>query len=105
MKGHTLSEFIPENKFILYTYDMGDNWEHQIELVREIDEHNEESPYLLEASGQAPPEDVGGVGGYIEFLEIILDPDHPEHEEKKTWAGLWSPELREWDARPRIIDC
>lgn len=105
MTGHKLSEFMPENKFILYTYDMGDNWEHQIELVRVIDEYNAESPYLLEASGQAPPEDVGGVGGYIEFHEKILDPNHPEHEEMKNWAGYWSPQLREWDARPRIIHC
>lgn len=46
---------------ILYTYDMGDSWEHEIEFVRVIDAHDKESPYLLEASGQAPPEDVGGV--------------------------------------------
>lgn len=34
MTGHKLDEFLPKNKFILYTYDMGDNWEHEIELVR-----------------------------------------------------------------------
>jgi hypothetical protein len=34
-----------------------------------------------------PPEDVGGVWGYIEFLEAIRDPEHPEHEEQLEWAG------------------
>ena len=47
--------------------------------MRIIDEHNEESPYLLEASGQTPPEDVGGVGGFIDFREIMLDTGHPEY--------------------------
>ncbi len=104
MDGHRLSEYFPRHKRILYTYDMGDNWEHQIELIRVIDEHSEDSPYLLEANGQTPPEDVGGVGGFIDFREIMLNPDHPEYAETKEWAGYWSPELREWEARPRVID-
>jgi len=71
MKGHTLTEFLPEHKHMLYTYDMGDNWEHAIQLMRVIEEHGKESPYLLEASGQTPPEDVGGVGGFVNFRQII----------------------------------
>lgn len=104
MDGRRLSEYFPQHKRILYTYDMGDNWEHEIELIRIIDEHTEDSPYLLKAIGQAPPEDVGGVGGFIDFREIILNPDHPEYAETKEWAGHWSPELWEWKARPRVID-
>ncbi len=34
MEGHTLSEFLPAHKHIIYTYDMGDSWEHEIQLVR-----------------------------------------------------------------------
>lgn len=103
MGEHMLSEYLPKHNRILYTYDMGDSWEHEIELVRVIDEHDKESPYLLEARGQTPPEDAGGVGGFIGFREIMLDPNHPEYAETKEWAGYWSPELREWDARPRVI--
>lgn len=103
MDGRRLSEYLPKYKRILYTYDMGDSWEHEIELVRIINEHNEESPYLLEASGQTPPEDVGGVGGFIDFRAIMLDPNHPEYAETKEWAGYWSPELREWETRPKVI--
>lgn len=103
MDGHKLSEYMPKHKRILYTYDMGDSWEHEIELVRVVDEYDKESPYLLEASGQTPPEDVGGVGGYIDFREIMLDPNRQEYAETKEWAGYWSPELREWEARPRVI--
>ncbi len=28
-----------------------------------------------------PPEDVGGIEGYEDFLKAIGDPHHPEHEE------------------------
>jgi hypothetical protein len=72
MEGHTLAEFFPEHKHMFYTYDMGDNWEHIIQLVRVIEEYDGELPYLLEANGQTPPEDVGGVGGFISFREIML---------------------------------
>jgi hypothetical protein len=101
--GHTLSEYFPANKRIIYTYDMGDSWEHLITLVRVIDEYDEESPYLLEATGQDPPEDVGGVGGYINFREIMLDPKHEDYPETKEWAGYWQPELRDWQSRPQVI--
>jgi hypothetical protein len=103
MKGHTLSEFFPKYKHMIYTYDMGDNWEHQIQLIRVIEDHDEESPYLLEASGQTPPEDVGGVGGFINFREIMLNPNHPEFEEMKEWAKYWTFELSDWKRRPRLI--
>ena len=33
-----------------------------------------------------PPEDVGGVAGYGEFLKIINDANNPEHESYLEWA-------------------
>ncbi len=103
MKGHTLSEFLTEHKTMIYTYDMGDNWEHEIQLMRVIEEYDQESPYLLEASGQTPPEDVGGVGGYVNFREIILNPSHPEYPEMRAWARYWTTELSGWESCPRVI--
>ena len=100
-----LSEYFPKHSRMIYTYDMGDSWEHVIDLVRVIEECSDETPYLLEASGQTPPEDVGGVPGFIGFREIMLDPNHPDHAETKKWAGYWSPELREWDAKPKVVHC
>ncbi|MBI3979819.1 MAG: plasmid pRiA4b ORF-3 family protein [Chloroflexi bacterium] len=34
-----------------------------------------------------PPEDVGGIYGYAEFLEAIRDPEHPDHDEMLEWVG------------------
>ena len=61
-----------------------------------------ESPYLLEASGKTPPEDVGGVPGYLDFLDIINDPKHPEYSHMKAWAGYWTQELQPWEKHPRV---
>jgi hypothetical protein len=103
MKDHLLSDVFPENKQMVYTYDFGDNWKHEIELVQVIEEYEGELPYLLEAKGQTPPEDVGGVGGFIEFRKIILDKDNPNHEAAKEWVRFWTPELSEWKSRPKVI--
>ena len=35
----------------------------------------------------SPPEDVGGIPGFAEFLKIWINPDDPEHQEMKNWAG------------------
>lgn len=104
MDQHQLSEYLPAYKRMIYVYDLGDYWEHEIELLRVIGDCDHDSPYLVKASGQAPPEDVGGVGGYMRFREIMLDPKNPEYDSMKEWAGYWTPELAAWKARPRRID-
>jgi hypothetical protein len=103
MKGYTLAEVFNENMKMVYTYDFGDNWEHDIELVQVINEYDGELPYLLEAKGQTPPEDVGGIGGFVEFRKIMLDMNDPKYQETKEWSRYWSPELSEWQLRPRVI--
>ena len=82
---------------------MGDCWEHEIRLVRDIGGFDLESPRLLEAAGQAPPEDVGWVSGFLEFRRIMLDPLDPEYARTKEWAGYWKPELDDYSGRPGLI--
>nr|WP_231168578.1 plasmid pRiA4b ORF-3 family protein [Bradyrhizobium sp. 41S5] len=43
-------------------------------------------PFLLEAAGRCPPEDVGGAPGYAEYLDAIGDSTHPEHEHMRRWG-------------------
>ncbi|MDR0946564.1 MAG: plasmid pRiA4b ORF-3 family protein [Ruminococcus sp.] len=64
MNGHKLNEFISKFDRMNYVYDFGDDWIHEIKLIREIENYNEASPRLLEAASQTPPEDVGGQVGY-----------------------------------------
>jgi hypothetical protein len=73
---------------IEYAYDFGDNWQHVLELEDKMPP-SAEADYPLCAGGErsAPPEDVGGVSGYEEFLEALFDPGHEEHEHMKSWVG------------------
>jgi hypothetical protein len=44
--------------------------------------------------GNAPPEDVGGVTGYINYLEIVRNPKHEEYQDTLRWAkGQWYEDL------------
>ena len=71
-----------------YRYDFGDGWLHDI-LVEEILEPSKGVEYPICLAGQraCPPEDVGGVWGYHDFLEAIANPKHEEHESYLEWAG------------------
>jgi Plasmid pRiA4b ORF-3-like protein/Transposase len=56
-------------KTIRYLYDFGDDWQHVIKLERWFENTDTAGmPFLLEASGRCPPEDIGGPGGYAAFL-------------------------------------
>jgi len=104
VKGKKLSEYLYGDRCIKYIYDFGDCWEHDIKLVGKTEHCNLQVPYLIEAEGKTPPEDVGGVGGYLEFLRIISDPKHPEHTYIKEWAGFWREELSEWERKPHVLE-
>ena len=74
-----------------YTYDFGDDWRHEITLK----DSNYSNPDLqsqvicLEGARACPPEDIGGVPGYYNFLEALVDPNHEEHEGYIDWYGGW----------------
>ncbi len=72
----------------LYVYDFGDDWRHDIfiESVRD-GEVDVDYPVLVGGERRCPPEDVGGVPGFMEFLNAALDPLHVEHNEVVTWYG------------------
>lgn len=73
---------------LLYVYDFGDDWRHDIviEAVRD-GEPDVDYPAFVEGERRGPPEDVGGVTGFMEFLEAMLDPLHEEHEAMTRWYG------------------
>jgi hypothetical protein len=73
---------------IVYEYDFGDSWRHEILLEQILPANPDRSyPLCLAGAGACPPEDVGGVGGYEEFLLAIDDPEHEEHDAMLTWVG------------------
>ena len=93
----------------LYTYDMGDNWEHivTVEVVRD-GEAGTKYPRYVEGEHRAPPEDCGGTPGFEAFLDAVTDPRHPEHRDATEWhqgcyGKAFDPdEIDERDAKLRI---
>ena len=75
-------------KKIPYTYDFGDSWDHLVALEKTLQpEAGQKYPVCTAGKRACPPEDCGGPPGYEEFLEILANPDHEEHEERLDWAG------------------
>jgi hypothetical protein len=72
----------------LYTYDFGDNWEHEI-VVENILQPEPQVRYPVCVAGRraCPPEDVGGPWGYGRLIEALSDPSDPEREEYLDWLG------------------
>ncbi len=48
-------------------------------------------PFLLEAVGRCPPEDIGGPLGYREMLDALADPRHARHDELVERYGSFDP--------------
>lgn len=71
---------------IEYEYDFGDGWVHD---VVSLGKAKKDEP-LFHVTGGAmacPPEDCGGIWGYVHLLEALADRKHPEHQDLKSWVG------------------
>lgn len=80
--------FIPANPKAEYSYDFGDDWRHAVVLEEILPRQKDiDYPMCVDGARACPPEDCGGSHGYEDFLEIIMDPDHEEHDSMLEWAG------------------
>jgi Plasmid pRiA4b ORF-3-like protein len=84
----TLQQALGSLKTIRYIYDFGDDWEHKIKLEKTLPFDPEmKHPRCIAGQYACPPEDVGGVDGYIDFLDAIRNPAHEEHASMLEWIG------------------
>ncbi len=83
-----------ENDNVVYEYDFGDGWEHDIVLEQILAvEEDRFYPACIGGRMNCPPEDCGGISGYIKMLSILEQPDHKEYESYITWlGGKFNPE-------------
>ena len=71
-----------------YTYDFGDNWEHQIVVEKRLaPEPGRAYPACLAGERHGPPEDCGGIPGFYNLLEAISDPEHEQHDDLVEWLN------------------
>ena len=81
-----------------YLYDFGDNWEHEVVFEGTLKpESGAKYPLCTGGARACPPDDVGGVWGFEEYLEALADPKHERHEELLDWGGPFDPDA--FDAR------
>ena len=84
--------FCRRGEQIIYTYDLGDRWEHLITLENIFNTPAKRAT-CLDGGGACPPEDCGGVRGFDNFKKSINDPSQAEHMSIREWAGLKKGQL------------
>lgn len=85
----TLGELVDLGARFQYTYDFGDDWEHEI-LVEDLLDPDPDTHYpsLVAAKGACPPEDCGGRWGYADLKQVLADPNDEQHQDMLDWLGL-----------------
>lgn len=83
---------------MIYVYDFGDWWEHQITLEKVLPAARSNTPtQLLKAKGECPPEDIGGIGFYNHLRAVLTDPSHQDHKKfcrkYKIKSGTWDADF------------
>lgn len=98
--GLRISDLVAQHGIKLrmsYEYDFGDGWQH--ELVLETVTESEPKikyPRCVDGERACPPEDVGGVYGFADYVEAITNPNHSGHDDYLEWYGPFDP--AEFDA-------
>jgi hypothetical protein len=90
-----------------YLYDFGDDWHHEVRLIRRVEDGPPAFRELLAGERACPPEDCGGLSGYervAEFVRTGIDPwDDNDDGGLRDWLGGWRPDRFELEvARVRF---
>lgn len=85
-----LNQFVSRAEFrFRYEYDFGDSWLHDLVVEKILPaEKGAQYPVCIAGKRACPPEDVGGVWGYEDFLKVIVNPKDPQYEDMMEWLGV-----------------
>jgi len=84
-----LSHVLLEGHTFLYSYDFGDDWRHEIDVVKVSDAI---APLAcLDGKRACPPEDSGGPYAYADLVEAVRAPKSADPE-YLDWIGDFDPE-------------
>jgi hypothetical protein len=85
--GLTLNDLLRSGVIrFTYTYDLGDNWEHQV-LIERTQPALDAGRYPACVAGRrnCPPEDCGGPWNYADLLAAMADPAYAGHASQRAW--------------------
>ncbi|MDB5391115.1 MAG: lexA, partial [Planctomycetaceae bacterium] len=75
-----------------YEYDFGDSWKHEVMLEKVAQpEPGIRYPRCVDGELACPPEDVGGVYGFVDYVNAMTNSKHPQHDEMLEWHGPFVP--------------
>lgn len=100
-----LDQVAAEGDTLIYEYDFGDSWEHELKIERTF--FAEPAVYYPRCTGGSracPPENCGGPPGYDRLLEVLRNPKHGEYEDMREWiGGDFDPETFDLEAASRAL--
>jgi|GEM_PF-1837345 len=84
-----------QRKF-LYEYDFGDSWEHDILISKpKPPKKGQTYPHCVKGELACPPEDCGGIYGYLEICDLLNMPKSEwdsDQKERMSWLGKFDPQ-------------
>ena len=96
--NNKITEFLfSKGQKCIYTYDFGDNWEHEIEIIDIIKNENIQYPKCIDGKRNSPPENCGSTPGYEEIVEALANKDDSENDELLEWYGEYDLEIFDID--------
>jgi hypothetical protein len=101
-----LGDVVSEGDKFDYTYDFGDDWEHRIVVEKALPpDASQDLPVCIKGRRQTPPDDVGGMWGYDEFVEVMTNPDADDPQGYRDWFyDEWDPAHFDLDAINRNLE-
>lgn len=91
---------------LTYLYDLGDHWEHRIVLEEVITDPfvHPVLPIVIEGAGACPPDDCGGLPGYLELRKTLSEKKGKRYKDLKGWLdakgwgdGGFNLDMCSWD--------
>ena len=79
--------FVRPGVIATYNYDFGDDWFHEVLLERIAPPPDRSTKYPKCVAGEraCPPEDCGGVSGYLHLVRVLRSPKHKEYPSMVAW--------------------
>ena len=86
--SNIIGEFVTQEGSILgYEYDFGDCWQHELVLEKILTRTTKQCPVCTHGRRACPPEDCGGIWGYMELVKAMKARRGYRYREYKEWLG------------------
>jgi hypothetical protein len=89
--GNLVSQHGPKLR-MGYEYDFGDCWQHVVELEKVTKaEPGAKYPRCIDGERACPPEDIGGVNGFADYVAGDHEPESQRAFQLLEWNGPFDP--------------